>query len=910
MVQLCAGSRSVSWGLDPRGTVLAGHGHATPSYDCVVPDTDLRRKPSDPSRRVPDRPAGPLLGSEAPKPLGRLLSGLPAPERLPLTAWASPGSTAGSPRHLKVQSQGATATLLFGAAVASVLVGLGYAWLGAAMSRIVAVVAFIPSAWQPGAWAGIGMAVGALAAHRYGGTSRRESWLLALGAILISLGLAVGAVPVVHLPQLVHRFVVTGGWVGAAVGTGIVGGVALRRSMGMPALVLGAFVAGQGAAASTAPALSNGLGVPALALVAGTCASAASIVLGLTGGQAWRSAPGLLATSTAVIAFLGLGSAGAGIGSEPNVAADPSRIPVAKSLFESVSSSDDPERHVAMRWGSAGRLDVTETPSGARWIYLDGFPVGVVGPQGRMRPDGSLLPFTLPGKGDRVLIVGLGGGQEVRAALESGATSVTVAEPHPGAFEVVAEAYADAGGPAILASDRVHLVAEEARAYLRASDDRFDLIILTLAAAGTAAEPGRPVGATLYTREAIGDYLAHLEPEGMVAIRVRDEHELWRTFNTAFQAMSDAGSLTPTDAIRHLLAVNDGTAGGTLEDIALPIIFVRRTPFPADVAGSVQQFLLQAPFPPLFLPYQEERSALSILGTEDGPARTEAGAPFDIAPVHDDRPYFFEAEKGLPWGIISTLVALGVASVLATWLASRRPTDFADLDDEADADALPELDRRPDLADPVPWRFLSVATIAGIGAGLTSSVLLWRLPLIAGRADLTNAAGALALATGAVLAAIAINRSPMHGVRAIAGWGALGAAALPFVIAEAASLGAHLLHGQSLETRVAAGALALLPVGIGVGSQVPAILRMLAGARRPGWEAMTWGTSLAAGAVGVALAQVASRATGDVGTAGIGACLHLACFLAIGLRWIDGQPATAPDGRLDLQMRPRGAGSV
>ena len=49
-------------------------------------------------------------------------------------------------------------------------------------------------------------------------------------------------------------------------------------------------------------------------------------------------------------------------------------------------------------------------------------------------------------------------------------------------------------------------------------------------------------GADLLTREAIVEYMDHLDTDGTIAIRVRDDHELWRTFNTAFQAMADAGA--------------------------------------------------------------------------------------------------------------------------------------------------------------------------------------------------------------------------------------------------------------------------------------------------------------------------------------------------------------------------------
>jgi hypothetical protein len=102
------------------------------------------------------------------------------------------------------------------------------------------------------------------------------------------------------------------------------------------------------------------------------------------------------------------------------------------------------------------------------------------------------------------------------------------------------------------------------------------------------------------------------------------------------------------------------------------------------------------------------------------------------------------------------------------------------------------------------------------------------------------------------------------------------------------------MFGRSLDERVLIGAASLVPIGFGLGAQLPAILRLLVLSGRPGWEALVWGTTVGSVATGVAVAQVVSRASGDTTTVVVGAGASLACFLAVGLKWISEDPARTP----------------
>ena len=792
------------------------------------------------------------------------------------------------PRFLQSRQQATPepppVTTALTAVTALIAIGLADQWVGAGTARLVALVALVPDVWWLAALGRFGFVFGLLAAHRHGGRTRQDNRLAAVSVVLLAFGSALVSVPMVQVPQLVHPLVLTIATILVTFALGALGGIALRRSSVTPALPIAAWAAGEAIGALTTGTTISALTPPGIVAVAGTVGGMASLMLLASSAGRWSSASRWIAASLGTVATVGTAILAFSILSNPATVANPGRIPVGKSLFTSVADPDSGETHTRGQWGPGGRFDLTATPDGGRWVYLDAVPFGYVGPSGRLRADGALLPLTLPGPKERVLIAGMGAGQELRAALEVGATTVTVADPHPGAFEAVTAAISEAGGPQLMSRPGVRLVAEEARAHLRASESTYDLIYLTLAAAGAAADPGRVAGATQFTREAFADYVNHLSPEGMLVIRVHDDHELWRAFNTAYQVMGDLGAPTPTDAIRHLLAVNDGTAGMDAEQLVLPVLMVRRTAFTEPLAQRILQFLLQSPFPPLFIPFEEARSVLSAVAAPGGPGAAEAQVPFDIRPATDDHPYFFEPFPSPPWSwIVATITIIG-ATIVGTFMATRRPAEFDDFLDEPD-EVL--TDTRPAPNDTYPWRAIAFTAAGGGTMGLAYSALLWHLPLIAGRADLTTAGGTAALWAGSVIASLLVHRAHRNQIRAVAGWGALGVALYPIALTELLPLASPLLIGQTLEIRVIAASLLLLPVGLGIGSHLPAALRLLAISHRGGWEPIAWATFLATAAIGSALASILSRTLGDTTPILVGIATGVAGFLAIGLRWFD-----------------------
>ncbi|MFB0546545.1 MAG: hypothetical protein ACETWB_06510, partial [Anaerolineae bacterium] len=195
------------------------------------------------------------------------------------------------------------------------------------------------------------------------------------------------------------------------------------------------------------------------------------------------------------------------------------------------------------RWNAFSRVDVVESkathsapgislaylelPPPQLALFTDGgnlSPITEVGSENEMAAMEFIdyLPVALPyhlRPGAKAMIIEPKGGLDVLVALHEGAASVVAVEDNPLVIEAVRDRFGDLAGH-LYRDPRVRVVAENGRSYVRRSDERFDLVHISL------ADTFKPVisGAYslsenyLYTREALVDYLAHLEEDGLLVM--------------------------------------------------------------------------------------------------------------------------------------------------------------------------------------------------------------------------------------------------------------------------------------------------------------------------------------------------------------------------------------------------------
>jgi hypothetical protein len=242
--------------------------------------------------------------------------------------------------------------------------------------------------------------------------------------------------------------------------------------------------------------------------------------------------------------------------------------------------------------------------------------------------------------GPDVLVIGIGGGVDLKVALENRARSVLGIEINPEIARLTRDDYATFCGN-LAQQPGVSLVEGEGRSTLRRLDRKFDLIQLAGADTYTAGAVSSFVlsESYLYTTEALRDYFDHLTDTGTLGIiRFLDEpdRETVRLFGMALLELRRRGVEKPS---RHAVVVQTRWSAGTV---------FSRTPFAkedlafygrADEDKSGGHSLVYSPD----LSAKQENAFTRLAAAVDAGKEEEFYASYhvDTRPVGDDSPFYF-----------------------------------------------------------------------------------------------------------------------------------------------------------------------------------------------------------------------------------------------------------------------------
>ncbi len=326
------------------------------------------------------------------------------------------------------------------------------------------------------------------------------------------------------------------------------------------------------------------------------------------------------------------------------------------------------------RWDAFARTDLLDPGAGQPLrIYVDGGAASVMpqqaAPAQHLR-DIGFFPFATE-QPAKVFIIGPGAGLDVFFALQSRARSITAVEVN-GASVALTRAFSSRNG-AVYDQPNVTVVVDDGRGALRRSNHKFDLVFLSQVVSLAAERGGYALSENMvYTADAFAEYLAHLTDGGQLALKLYDEATLTRALSTALAALRRQGK-RDAQALEHLMVFLDERA-----ENPLPLLLVGAQPYTQDDSLALGAIARDVGFTPLLLPHVLVQPPLDDLAAGAQTfSETIATAEADYSPPTDDRPYFFQFERGIPsrlqpLALLTLLGALGLILLcLGMWRSSR-----------------------------------------------------------------------------------------------------------------------------------------------------------------------------------------------------------------------------------------------
>ena len=333
----------------------------------------------------------------------------------------------------------------------------------------------------------------------------------------------------------------------------------------------------------------------------------------------------------------------------------------AKPIVEALESGG---RILDSRWDAFARTDLVDPGNGEPLrIYVDGGAASVM-PSPEMAAqhlrDIGFFPFATS-QPARVFIVGPGAGLDVYFAQQGRAQAITAVEVNAASIDLTREWRSRNGG--VYQQANVTALVDDGRGALRRSRDKYDLIYLSQVVTLAAERGGYALSEnTVYTVEAFIEYRNHLTDEGQLALKLYDEVTLTRALSTALAALNQRG-LSDAQALQHIMAFLDESGAESI-----PLLLVGAQPYSEDDSLALGAIARQVGFTPLFLPHVLAQPPLDAVAS--GAATfddTVADSSADYSPPTDDRPYFFQFERGVPANLqpLALLAALGALALAA-----------------------------------------------------------------------------------------------------------------------------------------------------------------------------------------------------------------------------------------------------
>ncbi|HEY9773210.1 MAG TPA: hypothetical protein V6C81_05315 [Planktothrix sp.] len=250
-------------------------------------------------------------------------------------------------------------------------------------------------------------------------------------------------------------------------------------------------------------------------------------------------------------------------------------------------------------------------------------------------------------KGGKSLVIGVGGGKDILAAMALGEKSVTGVEINNNIVFMMTKQFGDYTGH-LERDAKVRLINDEARSFITRTNEKFDTIQATLVDTWAASASGAFALTEngLYTVEAWRTFLNHLTDHGILTV-TRWYHqpvpaEIYRLVGLGRAALISTG--VKDDPRAHIVLVrlvNSMMAEQLHSSDGLGTILVSKSPYTPEQLNRLDALCKQLGFEMALSP----RGALdpNLALAADGKLKELSDAvPFNVSPATDDKPFFFQ----------------------------------------------------------------------------------------------------------------------------------------------------------------------------------------------------------------------------------------------------------------------------
>ncbi|MGZ3449002.1 MAG: spermine/spermidine synthase domain-containing protein [Polyangiales bacterium] len=292
-----------------------------------------------------------------------------------------------------------------------------------------------------------------------------------------------------------------------------------------------------------------------------------------------------------------------------------------------------------------------------------------------------------------MLVIGTGGGLDVRTALHFKARHVDGVDINPTIVEAVRGPWNDFAGGLYHRPD-VSITIAEGRHFLRRSEKKWDLVQISGVDTYAASQAGAFALSEnyLYTVEAFREYLAHLGDDGTLALTrwlYDPPRQTLRLVAIADRAMREMGL---GDGGPRIVVIGAPVPDSTID---FSIVLVRRTPFTRGELEALRKIADAMAYKMVFSPDgSSPKNAFSDYFAASDKQAFFAAYPFRVEPTTDDAPFFFEHNRwsklfssrdaifGAASGPLVLLVTLAIVSALGAGLGvvAVRRTNFRAVD--------------------------------------------------------------------------------------------------------------------------------------------------------------------------------------------------------------------------------------